>query len=117
MTMTKLLTAALGLFMGKIFLVIVDSYSKRVEVFPVSNSTSWTTINCLRICFTTHWLPKFVSRIMDRVLQANNVNVLCKKTAFCISNQSPIIQLQMDAQKDLLELLKTLLEKRKGQVV
>ena len=40
MTMTKLLTAALGLFMGKIFLVIVDSYSKRVEVFPVSNSTS-----------------------------------------------------------------------------
>ena len=58
-----------------------------------------------------------MSRITDRVLQANNVNVLCKKTAFCMSNQPPIIRLQMDAQKDLLELLKTLLEKLKGQVV
>ena len=34
-----------------------------------------------------------------------------------MSNQPPIIRLQMDAQKDLLELSKTLLEKRKGQVV
>ena len=29
----------LGPFMGKMFLVIVDSYSKWVEVFPVSHST------------------------------------------------------------------------------
>ena len=36
----------LGPFMGKMFLVIVDSYSKWVEVFPVSNSTSQTTTDC-----------------------------------------------------------------------
>ena len=36
-------------FMGKVFPVIVDSDSKWVEVFPVSNSTSQTTINCLTL--------------------------------------------------------------------
>ena len=48
----------LGPFMGKMFLVIVDSCSKWVEVFPVLNSISQTTINCLRTCFATHGLPE-----------------------------------------------------------
>ena len=48
----------LGPVMGKIFLVIVYSYSKWVEVFQVSNSTSQTNINCLRTCFATHGLPQ-----------------------------------------------------------
>ena len=42
--------------MGKMILAILNSYLKRVEVFPVSNSTSQATINCLRICFATHGL-------------------------------------------------------------
>ena len=42
----RLHTDYLGPFMGKMFLVIVDSYSKWVEVFPVSNSASQTTIDC-----------------------------------------------------------------------
>ena len=46
----------LGLLMDKMFLVIVDSYSKWVKVFPVSNSTSQTTINCLRTRSATHGL-------------------------------------------------------------
>ena len=48
----------LGPLMGKMFLVIVESYSKWVEVFPISNSISQTTINCLRTCFATHGLPQ-----------------------------------------------------------
>ena len=44
--------------MGKMFLVIVDSYSNWVEIFPVSNSTSQTTINCVTTCFATHRLPQ-----------------------------------------------------------
>ena len=89
----------LGPFLGKMFLVNVDSYSKWVKVFPVSNSTSQTTINCLKTCLATHVLPQ--------------KSVLCKRMAFFISNFPLIIQLQMDAPNDLLELL----EKWKGQVV
>ena len=40
--------------MGKIFLVIVDSCLNWVEVFAVSNSTSQTTISCLRVGFEIH---------------------------------------------------------------
>ena len=53
----------LGPFIGITFLVIVNSYSKWVEVFPVSNSTSLTTINCLRTCFAIHGLPQI--RVSD----------------------------------------------------
>ena len=40
-----------------------------------------------------------------------------KKNGNLHIKSAPIIQLQMDAQKDLTELLKTLLEKWKGPVV
>ena len=61
--------------------------------------------------------PKSVCQITDHVLQAKNLNLLWKRTAFCISNLQPNIRLQMDMQKDLLELLKAISEKRKDQVV
>ena len=33
-----------GPFLGKMFLILVDSYSKWIEAFPTTNSTSTTTI-------------------------------------------------------------------------
>ena len=51
--------------------------------------------------------PKVLTRITDSVLQAKNLNFLQTKTLFYISNSTPIVSLQMDAQKDLLELLNT----------
>ena len=64
------------------FLVIVYSYSKYVEVFPVSNSTSQTTINCLKTCFGTHGLPQicvsengscFTSEEFERFMKGNGI--------------------------------------------
>ena len=52
--MVKLHIDYLGPFTGKMFLVIVGSYSKLVKVFPVSKSTSQTTIIYLRTCFTIY---------------------------------------------------------------
>ena len=46
--------------MGKLFLVIVDAHSKWLEVYPVTSSTSATTINCLRNCFSTHGIPEMI---------------------------------------------------------
>ena len=78
----------LGPFFGKMFLVIVDLYSKWVEVFPVSNSTSQTTINCLRTCFATHGLPQiyvsyngscFASKRFELFMKKNGI--LCIKSA------------------------------------
>ena len=47
-----------GPFLGRTFLVVVDSYTKWLEVFPLSIATSATTIDKLRSVFTTHGLPK-----------------------------------------------------------
>nr|XP_043895059.1 uncharacterized protein K02A2.6-like [Solea senegalensis] len=49
-----------GPFMGKMFLVIVDAHSKWLDVYPVTSSTSATTINCLRNSFSTHGIPEMI---------------------------------------------------------
>ena len=47
-----------GPFMGYMLLVIVDSYSKWLEVFPLKTATSQATITKLRCLFATHGLPE-----------------------------------------------------------
>eukprot|EP00731_Ephydatia_muelleri_P003073 Em0001g3073a len=49
-----------GPFMGKIFLIMVDSYSKWLEVVPVASTSSQQTIKELRHMFATHGLPEIV---------------------------------------------------------
>ena len=107
----------LGPFMGKMFLVIVDSYLKWVEVFPVSNSTSQTTINCLRTCFATYGLPQSCVSDNRSFFTSEEFESFMKKNSILHIKSAPYHRLQIDAQKDLLELLKTLSEKLKGQVV
>ncbi len=47
---------------GKMFLIVVDAHSKWIEVKVLSTATSATTIEALRLIFTTHGIPKmFVS--------------------------------------------------------
>ena len=47
-----------GPFMSKMFLIIVDNYSKLLEVFPVSTASAEATISKLRSVFATHGLPE-----------------------------------------------------------
>ena len=81
--------------MGKALLVIVYSYSKWVEVFPVSNSTSQTTINCLRTCFATHGLPQicisdngscFASKEFERFMKKNGILHIKSATYYPAAN-------------------------------
>jgi len=49
-----------GPFLGKYFLVAIDSHSKWLEVHPVNAATSAVTIDKLRFIFSTHGLPDMV---------------------------------------------------------
>ena len=49
-----------GPFCGKMFLIVVDAYSKWLEVRPVSSATSATTMEQLRSIFATHGLPELL---------------------------------------------------------
>ena len=47
-------------FMGRMFLVIMDSHNKRLEVFQMQNITSQNTVERLGSCFATHGQPDCV---------------------------------------------------------
>eukprot|EP00731_Ephydatia_muelleri_P012870 Em0007g180a len=49
-----------GPFLGKIFLIVFDAYSKWLEVVPVVSTSSQQTIRELRHLFATHGLPEIV---------------------------------------------------------
>lgn len=46
-----------GHFMGSMFFIIIDAYSKWIEVFKTSTSTSEVTIEKFRQAFATHGIP------------------------------------------------------------
>ena len=73
-----------GPFIGKIFLMVIDSYSKWIEAFPLNtnNYGSKPTIECLRSMFATHGLPQilvsdngtsFASVEFAKFLKANGI--------------------------------------------
>ena len=47
-----------GPFLGKMFLVVVDAYSKYLDVIPMAHATSATTISALRHLFSVFGLPE-----------------------------------------------------------
>ena len=49
-----------GPFLGKIFLVVVDEYSKWMEVAIVNSATSGATIKKLQSMFAIHGLPEIL---------------------------------------------------------
>ena len=46
-----------GPFLGKMFLIVVDAYSKWLDALPMNSSTSSATIEKLRRIFAEHGLP------------------------------------------------------------
>ena len=71
-----------GPFLGKMFLVVVDAYSKYLEIVPMSNATSTTTITALRHIFSNFGLPEhivsdngsqFTSEEFQEFLNDNNI--------------------------------------------
>ncbi|UYV70981.1 K02A2.6-like, partial [Cordylochernes scorpioides] len=76
-----------GPFQGKLFLVVVDAYSKWIEAKIVSTTSTETTINSLRELFATHGLAdvivsdngtSFTSELFKTFLKRNGVrHILC----------------------------------------
>ena len=49
-----------GPMLNRMFLVVVDAHTKWIEVFPMSNSTSFSTIQQLRTLFVQFGIPRTV---------------------------------------------------------
>ena len=49
-----------GSFLGKMFLLVIDAFSKWLDVYMVQSATSQTTIDKLRVSFAIHGLPDVI---------------------------------------------------------
>ena len=74
-----------GPILGKTLLIIVDAYSKWIEVHIVPSTTSLAAIEKLRVTFATHGLPEilvsdngpaFVSREFEEFMRRNGIKHL-----------------------------------------
>ena len=80
-----------GTFDKKMLLIVIDSYSKWIEVHKMSSTTSGATIDKLRYMFASYGLPEelvsdngpqFVSEEFDMFLKKNGIKhtpIHCKK--------------------------------------
>ena len=72
-----------GPYLGKMFLIVVDAYSKWIEVRLVGSATTQATVEQLRSIFATHGLPEmfvtnngtvFTSTEFQTFMQANGIH-------------------------------------------
>lgn len=58
---TRLHVDFAGPFQGQVFLIVVDSHSKWLEVIPVNSMSATSTIDHLRSLFATHGIPDAIA--------------------------------------------------------
>ena len=49
-----------GPYHNQLWFIIVDAHSKWLDIYPVSSTNSQTTIDMLRVSFSTHGLPEII---------------------------------------------------------
>ena len=73
-------------FLGQMYLIVIDAFSKWLEVVPLSLATSLNTVNSLRNIFATHGLPKmlvsdngpqFTSSEFQAFMRNNGIKHIC----------------------------------------
>ena len=67
-----------GPFLGKMFLIIYDSYSKWIDAVPMTNITSSAAIDCLRSTFSIHGIPYFIVSDNGPSLVSEEFKKFCK---------------------------------------
>ena len=78
-----------GPFLGYMFLVIVDAYSKWIEVCKVDKATSQVTINKLREVFAAHGLPEILVSDNGSCFTSEEFHTYMKKNGIKLLHSSP----------------------------
>ena len=89
-----------GHFLDKMFLILYDSYSRWIEVYPMPSHlshpiTSKATINSLRHSFATHGLPHIIVTDNGTSFTSNEFKTFCKMNGIKHITTTPFIHRRM----------------------
>ena len=100
-----------GPFLGYMFLVIVDAYSKWIEVFKVGNATSKVTINKLREVFAAHGLPEILVSDHGSCFTSEEFHTYMKKNGIKLLHSSPYHPASNGLAENVVKSFKTWIKK------
>ena len=110
-----------GQYVGKMFLVVKDAYSKWMEVIPTSGCSARITINELRGLFSIHGLPHvlvsdnapaFMGHRFQDFLSKNGIRHVTALTNGLVENAVKTFKTAMDKTGDELRLNRFLFDYR-----
>ena len=103
-----------GPIKGKMFLVIVDAYSKWLEVHATSTATSQVTMDKLRSTFAVHGLPDMLVTDNGSVFTSAEFELFCKRNGIKHVTSSPYHPSSNGLAERAVQTLKTALKKGEG---
>ena len=68
-----------GPFMSKMFLLVIDAYSKWLDIHLVNTANTQGTLTKLRETFATHGLPEVIVSDNGTVFTSEEFKVFCQK--------------------------------------
>ena len=68
-----------GPYHNQLWLIIVDAHSKWLDIYPVSSTSSQTTIDMLRVSFSNHGLPEMIVSDNATSFTSEQFAELCEK--------------------------------------
>ncbi|XP_060108066.1 LOW QUALITY PROTEIN: uncharacterized protein K02A2.6-like, partial [Heteronotia binoei] len=76
-----------GPFQGQIFLIIVDAYTKWLEVIPVGSTSSAAAIRALRRVLCTHGIPDTIVSDNGAAFTSGDFQAFLQRAAFLFDNR------------------------------
>ncbi|XP_026054203.1 uncharacterized protein K02A2.6-like [Carassius auratus] len=106
-----------GPFLGRMFLILVDSHSKWMEVYPVMQATSQITIEKLRMCFSTHGLPKMLVSDNGTCFTSNEFETFMERNGIQHVTSAPYHPSSNGLAERAVQTFKEGMKKMKGDTV
>ena len=70
-----------GPFMGKMFLIVFDSFSKWLEVYPMADIKTSSLVRHLRTSFSNHGIPLIIVTDNSSSFTSDEFKLFIEKTA------------------------------------
>ncbi|KAK3747907.1 hypothetical protein QZH41_010210, partial [Actinostola sp. cb2023] len=75
--------------MGKMFLLIIDAHSKWLDIHIVNSATTESTVEKLRMTFSTHGLPEMIVSDNGSVFTSEEFKIFTKRNGIKHVTSSP----------------------------